>query len=78
MKVRFICDCCDLVFAETEVPEGETLVNGPALTGEGRHDIIFKNQQGSDLYISGTCEECNQALGLEGDHFLFYREPLIH
>lgn len=79
MKVKFVCDCCDLVFEEADIPQGVEADKLAALTGKLGRDIILENKEGSDLYISSTCDECTRALSIDdGDNIIFYGKPLIH
>ena len=47
MKIQFVCDCCDRIFSEAELPEDEGSEGCHALTGEERHDIILQDRWGS-------------------------------
>ncbi len=79
MKVRFVCDCCDYIFDEVEALGGKRQGDFQALTDSERHDIILQDWEGSEIYVSATCEECGKELGLnEKDDLIFYRAPLIH
>jgi len=79
VKIKYVCDCCENIFKEEEIFDPEKQAGFPTLTEEKSHDIILEDHKGSGMYISSTCDECNKALGLDGEHdIVFYRQPLIH
>lgn len=79
MKIRFICDCCDCVFEEREAMDKNRIDNDQPLTGENLRDIMIQETDGDEIYVSSTCQECIDELGLGGvDSMVVYRQPLIH
>lgn len=78
MKIRMVCDCCDAVFKEIEIPEDAGMTDLEALTGEEFKDIIIQNDNDTDVVVSITCDECNEELALDDDNFVIPTKPLIH
>ena len=81
MKVKYVCDCCDSVFAEFDANEDWDEIDDLSLTGEASQDIILQNREDSEVCISSTCRECRQELDEyePGDGlFRFFKAPLLH
>lgn len=78
MKIRMVCDCCDSVFKEMEIPDDAGMTDLEALTGEEFKDIIRQDDDESDVVVSMTCDECNEDLALDDDDFAIPAKPLIH
>lgn len=78
MKIKLVCDCCDSLFREIDIADDAGMTDLEALTGEEFKDIILQND-GSDIFVSATCDECCDELGLEDNNDLVFRsEPIIH
>lgn len=78
MKIRMICDCCDEVFKEMEIPDDAGMTDLEALTGEEFKDIIIQNENNEDVVVSMTCDECTEDLALDDEDFEIPAKPLIH
>lgn len=78
MKVRLVCDCCDNVFREIEVPADAGMTDFEALTGEEIKDIILPDSSGAEIVISATCHDCNNDLSFNGRDLVYYSEPKLH
>lgn len=79
MKIKLVCDCCDSLFREIDVPDDAGMTDLEALTGEEFKDIILQKDSGSDIFVSVTCDECFDELGFDDDNDLIFRsEPIIN
>lgn len=79
MKIKLVCDCCDTVFSEIDVPEDAGMTDLEALTGEEFRDIILTNGDNSEVFVSTTCDECYDDLSYHDDNdYVFRRDPIIH
>lgn len=79
MKIKFVCDCCDLVFREIDIPDDAGMTDLEALTGDEFKDIILQNDSGSEIFVSATCDECSDELGFNDNNDMVFRsEPIIH
>lgn len=79
MKIKLVCDCCDAVFREMDIPDDAGMTDLEALTGEEFKDIILQDESGSEVVVSSTCDECCDELGFDDDNDLVFRsEPVLH
>lgn len=79
MKIKLVCDCCDSIFKEIDIPDDAGMTDLESLTGEEFRDIILQNDNGSEVFVSATCDECCDELGYNDDNDPVFRsQPIIH
>lgn len=77
MKLLYVCECCDAVVDEVELPARPSGSVLAGLTGVEPQDII-KTGDGEDRVILITlCDDCRETL-YGGPENTFFSGPVLH
>ncbi len=75
MKFLAVCECCDAVLSEVEVPPRQLAGTPSTLTGTVGADIIEGDGQ-PVVFLKTLCDDCREAF--YGREATFYGGPLYH
>ena len=75
MKFLAVCECCDAVLSEFEVPPRPSTDIPPALTGTAAADIIESDSQ-LVIFFKTLCDDCRETF--YGREATYYGGPVHH
>ncbi|HOV79163.1 MAG TPA: DUF2757 family protein [Bacillota bacterium] len=76
MKLTYLCECCDAVIDQLDIPDAFSGGLSAGLTGaDARH--IIKTGSGGGITVAGLCEDCRETL-YGGPRSFFFSGPALH
>lgn len=78
MKLLYVCECCDAIIDEIDLPArlSDGAVSG--LTGIGPQDIMKTgSEQGDRVVLMTICDDCRETI-YGGPDSTFYNGPVLH
>jgi len=77
LKLLYVCECCDAIVDEIELPARLTDGALAGLTGVEPQDIIKTDDGGQRVVLTTLCDDCRETL-YGGSESTFFNGPSLH